>query len=112
MYDYKIQILSEMLSKANQEYYLVRVKGDDTAPINLDEGAIKVLIEYYRNAQKGDETMALKVCEHCLMAIESREGRQPTLVHYVDEENPTESRCDWCEDNGFDTLYEIIPEGR
>lgn len=51
--DYKIQILSEMLSKANQEYYLVKVKGDDTAPINLDEGAIKVLIEYY-NAQKGD----------------------------------------------------------
>jgi hypothetical protein len=54
--------------------------------------------------------MALKVCYSCLAAIESREGRQPTLVHYVDEENPTESRCDWCEDNGFDTLYEVIPE--
>jgi hypothetical protein len=52
--DYKIQILSEMLSKANQKHYLVRVKGDDTASINLDEGAIKVLIEYY-NAQKGKE---------------------------------------------------------
>ena len=54
--------------------------------------------------------MALKVCEHCLMAIESREGRQPTLIHYVDETDETESRCDWCEEHGHDELYELIPD--
>lgn len=47
----------------------------------------------------------LWVCEHCLMAIESREGNQATLKHYVDED---ESKCDWCEEVGFDTLYEIV----
>ena len=47
-YNYKIKTLLEMLDKVNQEYYLVKVKGDDTAPINLDEGAIKLLIEYYK----------------------------------------------------------------
>ena len=50
----------------------------------------------------------LWVCEHCLLAIESREGNQPTLRHRVDEEDETESKCEWCEENGFDTLYEIL----
>lgn len=50
----------------------------------------------------------LFVCEHCLLAIESREGNQGTLVHYVDGENETESKCDWCEEYGFDTLYELV----
>lgn len=50
------------------------------------------------------------VCEHCLMAIESREGNQATLRHALDfdEEDENESKCDWCEDTGFDTLYELI----
>ena len=50
----------------------------------------------------------LKVCEHCLMAIESREGNQPTLKFYPDPENEEESKCMWCEEIGFDVLYEII----
>ena len=50
----------------------------------------------------------LKVCEHCLWAIESREGNQPTLKFYPDEENEQESKCMWCEETGFDVLYEII----
>lgn len=45
------------------------------------------------------------VCSHCLMAIESREGNQVTRTRYTDEE---ESKCDWCEQDGFDTLYELI----
>ena len=49
----------------------------------------------------------LWVCERCLCAISSKEGNQATLVHYVDEEDE-ESMCDWCEDVGFDTLYELI----
>lgn len=50
----------------------------------------------------------LKVCEHCLMAIESREGNQPTLKIYVDENDKVESTCDWCYEDGFGVLYEII----
>ena len=48
------------------------------------------------------------VCDHCLLAIESREGSQATLRHSVDEDDDVESKCDWCEDVGFDTLYELI----
>ena len=28
----------------------------------------------------------MRVCEHCLMAIESREGHQPTLRHDIELE--------------------------
>lgn len=48
------------------------------------------------------------VCDHCLAAIESREGNQAVLKHFVDEDDDVESKCDWCEDVGFDTLYELI----
>ena len=58
---------------------------------------------------KGKDTMEnLKVCEYCLCAIESREGNQPLLKIYVDEEDETESTCMWCKQSGFDILYEII----
>ena len=50
----------------------------------------------------------LWVCERCLMAIESREGNQATMRHYVDENDDDESKCEWCEEVGFDTLYELI----
>lgn len=50
----------------------------------------------------------LWVCEHCLWAIESREGRQAIMPHYIDEEDNEESKCDWCEEDGFDLLYELI----
>lgn len=50
----------------------------------------------------------LWVCERCLAAIESREGNQATLRHGVDENDEEESKCDWCEDTGFDTLYELV----
>lgn len=50
----------------------------------------------------------LWVCEHCLWAIESREGNQAIMRHYVDEGDKTESKCDWCEENGFDLLYELV----
>jgi hypothetical protein len=48
----------------------------------------------------------LWVCEHCLAAIESREGNQATLRHRIDEED--DSKCDWCEEEEFDTLYELV----
>jgi hypothetical protein len=46
--NYKVSILTEMLNKMKQEeYYLCRLKGDDTKSINLDEDAIKILIKHY-----------------------------------------------------------------
>lgn len=51
------------------------------------------------------ERKTLWVCEHCLWAIESREGNQTTLRHHVDEDN---DKCDWCGEIGFDLLYELI----
>ena len=54
------------------------------------------------------EREKMLVCERCLMAIWSREGNQATMAHYVDEDDEQESYCDWCEDSGFDTLYELI----
>lgn len=48
MDDYKVSILTEILNEMkNDEYYLCRLKGDDTKAINIDEEAIKLLIEYY-----------------------------------------------------------------
>ena len=53
----------------------------------------------------------MRVCPHCLMAIESREGTQATMKHYVDYDD-VETRCDWCEETadegGFDVLYELL----
>ena len=48
------------------------------------------------------------ICEHCLMAIEAHEGKQATMEHYIDEDDEQESKCDWCEESGFDTLYELV----
>lgn len=50
----------------------------------------------------------LWVCEHCLMGIESHEGNQATLTHSVDEMDAIDSRCGWCKECGFDTLYELV----
>ena len=49
----------------------------------------------------------LWVCEHCLMAIESREGAQATLRHDIDDDD-IDSKCDWCKEDGFDRLYELV----
>lgn len=47
------------------------------------------------------------VCEYCLQAIESHEGKQKHIVIYVDETNAEESRCEWCEESGNNALYDI-----
>lgn len=54
---------------------------------------------------------SLWVCARCLAAIESHEGTQLTKKHTdVDctEEEWDDGRCDWCEDDGFDELYELL----
>ena len=48
MDSYKVEILTDILNDMERdEFYLCRVKGDDTKAINLDEEAVKLLIEYY-----------------------------------------------------------------
>lgn len=59
------------------------------------------------------ERKNLWVCKHCLVAIESHEGKQATLCHDIelefDENELNEaSKCDWCEESGFNTLFELI----
>ena len=51
-----------------------------------------------------EERETLWVCDHCLAAIESREGNQATMKHYVEG---VDSICDWCEQSS-DVLYELI----
>ena len=49
MDDYKVKVLTEILNSMRQdEFYLCRVKGDNSKAINIDEDAIKLLIKYYK----------------------------------------------------------------
>jgi hypothetical protein len=75
--------------------------------IELDEHQERVrLYMIPTNYTPEPEPAPLRVCERCLMAIESREGSQITRKIYVDEDNP--QKCDWCEESDFDILYEIL----
>lgn len=48
MDNYKVKILKQVLEELKQnEYYLCRLKGDNTNAINIEEDGIKLLIEYY-----------------------------------------------------------------
>lgn len=49
----------------------------------------------------------MRVCQHCLWGIEAHEGYQHAMPIYVDEDDEEGSRCEWCDEFGFDTLYEI-----
>ena len=57
----------------------------------------------------GTEPNTLKVCDHCLCAIESREGHQPILntLDYQFDAEDIEWKCDWCGETEICTLYEI-----
>ena len=57
------------------------------------------------------ERKTLWICPHCLEAIESREGKQAAMCHDIElefEDIDKPSKCDWCEQDGFSTLYELI----
>ena len=55
-----------------------------------------------------EEREHLHVCDHCLAAIESREGTCKKLTHYIDSDDLEGSICDWCNGIGFSRLYELI----
>jgi hypothetical protein len=89
--------------------------GWDIKPNEDYERVAEYLLKMYHDVchlKLADDGLILRdkmwVCEHCLMAIESREGNQATLRHSVDEDDDVESECDWCHECGFDTLYELV----
>lgn len=47
------------------------------------------------------------ICDYCLQEMESRGERKFVKKLDVDEMNEKESKCDWCKESGFDTLYEV-----
>ena len=53
----------------------------------------------------------MKVCADCLRTINDHEGRQIVKKIYVeDNEDPNQSLCDFCGNDGFDVLYEIYDD--
>lgn len=50
----------------------------------------------------------LYVCDHCLMAIESREGDLARKIYHTDIEDDEDCTCDWCGENEFDELWQLI----
>ena len=96
------------LSELIKEDY-PNAKDNDWFGLLKEYDTIDNLWNWYNNFEEdplGKDNMW--VCEHCLWAIESREGHQATLSHYVDEEDECSSKCDWCEEDGFDLLYELV----
>lgn len=90
---------------------------DDDPDMCLEEYMMERLSETYAMWEEWDSIpygedyeprQTLWVCDHCLSAIWSREGNQATLAHRVDEMDAVESKCDWCKQIGFDTLYELV----
>lgn len=103
----------ELLDKLYDEW-----QDDDDPDMCLEEYMVESIceicgltVEEWDSIPYGDDyepRQTLWVCEHCLRGIESREGNQARLSHYVDETDAVDSRCDWCHDVGFDTLYELV----
>lgn len=71
----------------------------------LTEKEYNATIEYVK--RHNIET-PLWVCDHCLHAIETREGKQIYRKWDVDPDDENRSKCDWCEETGFCTLNEIL----
>lgn len=98
------------LSELIEEDY-PNAKDNDWFGLLNEYDTIDNLWNWYNNFEEDPldrDKSNMWICEHCLWAIESREGHQATLAHYVDEEDEDASRCDWCEEAGFDLLYELI----
>lgn len=93
-------------------------QNDDDPEMCLEEYMVEsvcwdcdLTVEEWDSIPYGDDyepRETLWVCEHCLMGIESKEGNQATLAHYVDEMDAIDSRCGWCKETGHSVLYELI----
>lgn len=109
--------LKEEILKSLDKHY-DEWQNDDEPDMCLEEYMVNELCDEYDLTYNEWESIpygadyeprdTMWVCEHCLMGIESHEGNQATLRHYVDETDAVDSKCDWCKECGFDTLYELI----
>ena len=109
--------LKETILASLDKYYDAWHNADDT-PGCLEEYMVNEVCNEYDLTYNEWESIPygedyeprenMWVCDHCLCAIESREGNQARLAHFVDEYDAVESKCDWCEEVGFDTLYELV----
>ena len=103
----------ELLDKLYDEW-----QDDDDPDMCLEEYMVESIceicgltVEYWDSIPYGEDAEVrdhLWVCDHCLCGIESKEGTQAARAHYVDDHDAIESRCDWCHECGFDTLYELV----
>lgn len=108
--------LKEEISKALDKYYDEWQNSDPDMCLEefmVDSvcGEYVLTYEEWESIPYGEDYEPRKtmwVCEHCLASIESREGNQARLAHYVDEHDAVESKCDWCDIIGFDHLYELV----
>lgn len=71
----------------------------------LTEEEYDATAEYVKEHNLGKH---LWVCDRCLCAIGSREGKQIHREWDVDSDDERQSKCDWCEETGFCTLNEIL----
>ena len=112
-YEHLKEAILESLDKHYDEW-----QNDDDPTYCLEEYMVNEICDEYNLAYNkwesipyGDDYEPRKtmwICEHCLCAIESREGNQATLRHSVDETDAVDSRCGWCKEIGFCTLYELV----
>ena len=112
----KYECLKEEIHKALDKYY-DEWQNSDT-DMCLEEFMVDSVCEEYDLTYEEWDSIpygedyepreTLWVWDHCLAAIESHEGNQATLTHGVDSTDAVESKCDWCKEVGFDTLYELV----
>ena len=49
----------------------------------------------------------MRICEHCLQALRSHGEKVYAKVIYVDENDPEESTCEFCGEDGNDTMFDL-----
>ena len=58
--------------------------------------------------QEPEPAAPLRLCWRCLAGLECKEGPQSTIAIEWDEDDENDDfRCDWCDSDMEDTLYEL-----
>ena len=103
-----LSTLEEAINECKQEHMYNHYTGEIIRP-DLKITTVWKFVQYGENKEEiAMEENNMKVCEHCLWAIQSREGNQVTRKIYIDADDYEHSKCDWCEEYGFSELYELI----
>lgn len=103
----KEAIDEELAKKSWWAEYVIKDSVQDSSYDYVVKGEDPVELAMEAEGEPEEETAPLRVCEHCLQGIEAHEGRQFVKPIYFDGNNGV---CDWCEEDGFDKLYEILED--